>query len=264
MKIALNKSTDEFLAAASPPAGAGGRAAATGFEPPARVAAGRYRVTDSPARSRSYVFYPQILWRIQALSKAKSLPESENALNAKLHGCLRVAAKKIRPNGPYDRISYECPPQPFGEIDEESSRRLKATPDFVWGFVDHRDPDPYRNVRELAIECKRLREASQSWNYNESYVEDGIQRFRDGQKKYGIGVCSGVMVGYWQRMDAKDILEEINITAKKHDVPALRLSRTGWLPSSTSSLDHKFTRAFPDSPFQLRHLWLDLRKKYNS
>ncbi len=63
MKIASNKSTDEFLAATSPPAGAGGRAAATGFEPPARVAAGRYRVTDSPARSRSYVFYPQILWR---------------------------------------------------------------------------------------------------------------------------------------------------------------------------------------------------------
>ncbi len=65
MKIASNKSTDEFLAATSPPAGAGGRAAATGFEPPARVAAGRYRVTDSPARSRSYVFYPQILWRTQ-------------------------------------------------------------------------------------------------------------------------------------------------------------------------------------------------------
>jgi hypothetical protein len=193
---------------------------------------------------------------------SKDLPEGENGLNAKLHGFLRVAAKKIRPDGPYGPISYECPPQPYGEPDNESSRRLKATPDFVWGFIDHRNPDPHRNARELSIECKRLREASRSWKYNVSYVEDGVQRFLDAQKKYGIGACSGVMVGYWQSMDSKDILEEINAAAKMHGVPALRLSKEGWKMSSISQLDHSFTRAFPDSPFQLRHLWIDLRKKY--
>lgn len=192
--------------------------------------------------------------------RSKNLPEGENALNAKLHEFLRVAAAKIRPNGPYDRISYECPPQPYGPNDDESSRRLKATPDFVWGFVDHRDPDPHRNARELAIECKRLREASRSWKYNESYVVDGIQRFLDANKKYGIGVCSGVMVGYWQSMDSKDILDEINTAAQAHGVPDLELSRDGWKASSISRLDHRFNRAFPDSPFQLRHLWVDLRR----
>ena len=196
------------------------------------------------------------------LLNSKDLPESENALNARLHGLLRVAAKKIRPNGPYDRISYECPPQPYGESDDESSRRLKATPDFAWGFVDHRDPDPHRNARELAIECKRLREASRSWKYNQSYVEDGIQRFLDDQKKYGIGVCSAVMVGYWQAMDAKDILEEINTAAKIHNIPTLRLSKEGWRATAISHLNHRFARAFPHSPFKLRHLWIDLRSKY--
>jgi len=201
---------------------------------------------------------------LKSLLDSKALPESENALNARLHGFLRVAGKKVRPNGPYDRISYECPPQPYGESDDESPRRLKATPDFVWGFVDHRDPDPHRNARELAIECKRLREASRSWNYNESYVEDGINRFIDTQKRYGIGVCSAIMVGYWQSMDATVVLQEINTAAKKHGIPLLRLSKEGWKVSAISQLDHKFNRVFPDSPFQLRHLWIDLRRGYNT
>jgi hypothetical protein len=199
---------------------------------------------------------------LDTLLELKELPEGENALNAKLHSSLRVAAKKFRPKGPYDRISYECPPQPYGVHDDESSRRLKATPDFAWGFVDHRDPDPHRNARELAIECKRVREASPSWKYNESYVEDGVQRFLDEKKKYGIGVSSGVMVGYWQRMDSKDVLDEVNTAAKTHGIPALRLSREGWRVSSISQLDHSFTRPFPDTRFQLRHLWIDLRTKY--
>lgn len=198
---------------------------------------------------------------LEALLNCEALPESENALNARLHGFLRIAATKIRPDGPYDRISYECPPQSYGEPEDESTRRLKPTPDFVWGFVDHRDPDPHRNARELAIECKRLRAASRSWSYNESYVADGIQRFLDEEKKYGIGVRSGVMVGYWQSMDSKDILQEINVAATAHGVPEIQLSGEGWQAAAISRLDHKFSRAFPDSPFQLRHLWPDLRGK---
>ncbi len=201
---------------------------------------------------------------LESLANSKILPEGENTLNAKLHGELRAAAKKIRPNGPYDRISYECPPQPYGEPEDsenESARRLKATPDFVWGFVDHRDADPHRNAREFAIECKRIREPSKSWKYNESYVEDGIQRFLDEEKKYGIGVSSGVMVGYWQGMDSKNILNEINTTAGKRGVPVLSLSKEGWRVSGISQLDHEFTRVFPHSPFRLRHLWIDLRRK---
>jgi len=94
-------------------------------------------------------------------------------------------------------------------------------------------------------------------------VEHGIQRFLDAQKKYGIGVPSGVMVGYWQKMDSKDILKEINAAAEKFGIPPLLLSKQGWQVSATSQLNHKFSRAFADSPFQLRHLWIDLRKNYD-
>lgn len=195
---------------------------------------------------------------LESLADSKDLPERENALNARLQGFLRIAAKKIRPNGPYEAPRYECPPQPYGEPDDESLSRLKATPDFLWGFVDYRDPDPHRNAREFAIECKRLREASRSWKYNESYVEDGIMRFVDERKKYGIGVPSGAMIGYWQKMEWKEILKEVNAAAEKHRIPVLVLSKEG----ATSQLDHKFARAYPESPFRLRHLWIDLRHKY--
>lgn len=201
---------------------------------------------------------------LEDLSNAKDLPEKENALNARLHSFLRVAATKVRPKGIYGLIGYECPPQPHGEPDDESSRRLKPTPDFVWGFVDYHDPDPSRNARELHIECKRLREASRSWKYNESYVGDGIRRFVDPLKKYGIGVPSGVMVGYWQKMESKEILEEINAAAKKHAIPFLILSKAARRTPAASRLDHEFARTFPESPFQLRHLWIDLRSKYQS
>ena len=193
-----------------------------------------------------------------SLRNSANLPEGENALNTKLLDCLRVAAREVRPAGNYPLLRAECPPMPYGES-EETSRRLKATPDFVWGYVDASEPNPLLDAREFTIECKRLRHASQSWNYNESYVEDGIQRFLDVGKKYGIGVPSGVMVGYWQAMDADDILKAVNATAHKVHIPVLNLSSEGWKVAAVSDLRHKLAREFPVSPFELRHVWVDLR-----
>ena len=197
---------------------------------------------------------------LEELRGLPGLPEGENALNGKLRECLRRAAKQVRPNGPYSAIGYECPPQPYGES-QESARRLKPCPDFVWGFVDHQEPEVLLNAREFVIECKRLRHASRGWKYNESYVEDGIGRFVDPQKKYGIGVSSGVMVGYWQSTEAEAILQEVNETAVRCKLPALLLSNAGWKPGGTSHLQHSFDRPFPRSPFTLGHLWVDVRGK---
>lgn len=197
------------------------------------------------------------------LSKIKNLPADENSINSKLHTLLRVAAHEIRPTGFYSLIGYECPPQPYGDDDDESTRRLKPTPDFTWGFVDHRDPDPTRNARELAIECKRLRAPSSSWNYNENYVKNGISRFLDEEKKYGISVPSGVMVGYWQGMGCDEILKEINAAAFARKIPIIILSQDGWKTNAISQLDHLLIRAFPESPYSLRHLWVDLRPQKN-
>jgi hypothetical protein len=188
------------------------------------------------------------------------LPEGENALNGKLHECLRRAAKKVRRNGPYSNVGYESPQQPYGES-EESTRRLKACPDFVWGFVDHQEPDALLSAREFVIECKRLRHASPSWKYNESYVEDGIQRFVSLDKKYGIGVASGAMVGYWQSMEAESVLREINDALTECSLPSLALSNSERQTKGVNKLKHKFKRSFPVSPFTLEHLWVDVRLK---
>ena len=201
-----------------------------------------------------------LLLALCELRDLPGLPEGENAINGKLHECLRRAAKVVRPRGPYGTIGYECPPQPFGES-QETSRRLKACPDFVWGFVDHREPDPLSNAREFVIECKRIRNRSRSWNYNESYVTDGVQRFIDSSKRYAIGVASGVMVGYWQDMEAGDILGEINNFAAGLGIPILILSADGWQIAAVSKFGHTLTRPFPVTPFDLGHLWVDLRGK---
>jgi hypothetical protein len=187
-----------------------------------------------------------------------NLPEGENALNGKLHECLRRAAKELRSNGPYSPIGYECPPQPCGES-EESGRRLKACPDFAWGFVDHQEKDPLRDAREFVIECKRLRQASAGWKYNEHYVADGVCRFIDEEKKYGIGVVSGAMVGYWQSMEAEEVLREVNDSTQRCRLPALSIHQAGWQPGGTTKFEHTFDRPFPISPFTLRHLWVDVR-----
>jgi hypothetical protein len=191
------------------------------------------------------------------------LPEGENALNAKLLVCMRTAAKEVRPRGNYPLIRAECPPLPFGES-EETTRRLKPTPDFIWGYVDHLEPNPLLNAREFTIECKRLRHASPSWNYNESYVEDGIKRFLDEAKKYGIGVSSGIMIGYWQAMEPDVVLQAVNAAAQNRHIPVLVLGSDGWQIAAISKLDHSLDRTFPFSPFQLGHLWVDLRGKCKS
>ncbi len=199
-----------------------------------------------------------LLVALRELRELSELPENENAINAKLHECLRRAAKTVRVSGPYATIGCESPPQPYGES-EETSRRLKACPDFVWGFVDHHEPDPLCNAREFAIECKRLRRRSRSWNYNESYVVDGIERFIDPAKRYGVGVSSSVMVGYWQDMKAEDILIDVNAVAARGGIPVVVLSVDGWQFAAISKLEHTLTRPFPVTPFSLRHLWIDLR-----
>lgn len=204
-----------------------------------------------------------VLRALNKLREIDRLPEGENALNSKLLDCLRIAAKEIRPTGNYPLIRAECPPLPYGQS-EETSRRLKATPDFVWGYVDYSEPDALRNAREFTIECKRLRQASASWNYNESYVEDGIKRFLDTAKNYGIGVSSGVMIGYWQAMDADGVLQEVNAAAEAWSIPILILGGNGWQLASISKLNHSLIRTFPISPFQLEHFWVDLRGNYKT
>lgn len=66
------------------------------------------------------------------------------------------------------------------------------------------------------------------------------------------------MVGYWQSMEADEILAEVTNELRKNSLPDL-VRKGNWNTYALSQLEHSFERPFNISPFQLRHLWIDLR-----
>jgi len=62
-------------------------------------------------------------------------------------------------------------------------------------------------------------------------------------------------------MGEVDVLKEINDAAGSRNIPVLVLSAQGRQNAAVTKLDHQLIRPFAVSPFDLRHMWIDLRKK---
>jgi hypothetical protein len=196
---------------------------------------------------------------LRRLRMGHNLPEGENALNARLFDELRIAARELASRSfSYPPIRCECPVQPYG-VSDEDHRRLKATPDITWGYEDEREPDPLLATRDFVIECKRLRSPTAAgWIFTTHYAEDGISRFVDPMKRYGEGVNSAAMVGYWQDESVTILHSEVCNKARQAGLPALSRVSTKWRHKGVTELLHSFARSFPLSPFQLHHFWIDL------
>jgi len=70
------------------------------------------------------------------------------------------------------------------------------------------------------------------------------------------------MIGYIQDTELLTILNEVNSISMSTSLPELLLSPKGW-KSDVSKLDHRLDRLnFEPTPFDLRHLWVDLRHHY--
>jgi hypothetical protein len=67
------------------------------------------------------------------------------------------------------------------------------------------------------------------------------------------------MIGYWQSMEANDVLSEVHEESRGKSLPDLILLGA-WQPAGVSHLEHTFERPFQVSPFRLQHLWIDLRQ----
>lgn len=65
------------------------------------------------------------------------------------------------------------------------------------------------------------------------------------------------MVGYVQSLDFDKVLDEVNGEAAKLGVPALVAHESDDLAVRES--DHVLHRSFALSPFELVHLWVDMR-----
>ncbi len=194
---------------------------------------------------------------LRLLSTEKALPESEVDLNRRLYFCLLTASRKLYPRDPVVPVS-ECNNQPDPDDVSRVAREQKR-PDFQWVYRDQYEPDPLRSSKQFVVECKRLGEPLRAdWVFNLNYVKHGICRFRDQNWAYAQRFPSGAMVGYWQSMEANDILSEVNDESRKHSLDELVLLDQ-WNPGALSILVHTFARQFEVSPFRLRHLWIDLR-----
>lgn len=194
---------------------------------------------------------------LSLLREADDLPETEVELNRRLYFCLLEASRELYPEDEIAPVT-ECNSQPDPD-DEARAKREQKRPDFQWVFLDRYEADAQRSSKQFVVECKRLGQPSRAdWLFNLNYSNHGIARFTNPEWAYGKLMQSGAMVGYWQSMDGKDVLPEVNSGCKSNSLPEITLAGT-WNPGNTSRLEHSLTRTFKVSPFKLHHLWIDLR-----
>ena len=196
---------------------------------------------------------------MQLLQAERELPDSECDLNHLFYFRLLKASRDLYPS---DLVSpmMECNNQPDPD-DEARVAREHKRPDFQWSYLDKYEPDHERSSKQFTVECKRLGTPRKAgWIFNINYVTKGICRFRNPAWGYGQRFPSGAMVGYWQSMELAQILREVNEEAARNGLSEI-VPVSGQKGIHHSA--HYIVRAFPVSPFRLRHLWIDLRVTSN-
>jgi hypothetical protein len=204
-----------------------------------------------------------ILESLSILQREPALKLDEPNLNRKLFFCFEGATYNLKLSYHLPTPEGKNPPHPD---DEKRARREEKVPDFYWQFSDHTVIDPKRCTRRFVLECKRLgKPTSSQWILNQQYVQNGIRRFVTEEHGYGKGDDAGAMIGYVQNMEFDDILYEVNVAIKtaQDSIPELSPPGPGWLVNGVSQLDQVLERTFLQSPYHLRHFWVDLRNCYS-
>ena len=194
---------------------------------------------------------------LSMLREADGLAETEVELNRQLYFCLLTASRELYPDDVLSPI-MESNNQPDSD-DEAGARREQKRPDFQWIYQDRYESDPQRSSKQFVVECKRLGKPPRSdWVLNANYSDKGIRRFCDPEWAYAKQAPSGAMLGYWQSMDGKDVLREVNEGCHRRLIPDIVIVGP-WVHKGISKFEHDLKRPFPISPFKLLHLWIDLR-----
>jgi hypothetical protein len=192
------------------------------------------------------------------LRNSPNLPEAEVELNREFYFLLVESSRHLYPDDEIAPIP-ECNNQPDPDDEARAKRELKR-PDFQWIYLDRYEGSSRHSSKQFVVECKRLGKAIRTdWVFNVNYVHHGIMRFKVPDWAYAKRFPSGAMVGYWQSMDAHDVLGEVNEEADRKLLPKLILVGA-WSPGGVSRCEQLFERPFEISPFHLHHLWIDLRE----
>jgi hypothetical protein len=193
--------------------------------------------------------------------------QGDNSLNRQLNICLRHAIKEWEHINGADIPTVPNPnvtKQP--DLDNENliSAFERAKPDFQWGFRDRLAAQNSLNsdFKNYDIECKRLGVTSNSRNLFKEYISKGVVRFTIDTHRYGQFTSSGLMIGYIQDTEFQRILAQVNGVARSTSLPEILLSTEGW-KEDVSRLEHRLDRVDVEpTPFDLRHLWVNLRHHY--
>lgn len=146
-----------------------------------------------------------------ALSTLQKYEKNEPAISRKLKYLLE---KECFKRG--KEIAYpicEVPIMP--EIEDDDEFKKSGRPDFSCRLKDHY-ASSYRNSElDFHVECKCLGTPKRKdWVFNENYVNHGILRFDQADKRYGENVSHGLMIGYVLSMSPDEICNEVCETLK--------------------------------------------------
>lgn len=205
---------------------------------------------------------------LDMLQKETSLPSDEDNITPQLYLKMRKANHHLWKSGKgglHNSPIWEAHNQPSSEADLDEAY-INKQPDIQWEITDPSEEAYEKATRFYAIECKRLGyPPSSSWILNENYVRKGVFRFVKKEFGYGKYTPSGAMVGYTQSMELNDILNEVNSYLQAELLAEITWPFSGWKKNGVSRLEQRLERnEVPPSPFDLRHLWVDLRNNYHS
>lgn len=207
--------------------------------------------------AREAKFFAILNRALMLLRECNELPQAEVELNRMLYFCLLRATRELYPEEELAPLT-ECNNQPDPD-DVARARREQKRPDFQWVYLDRYESDPERSSRQFVVECKRLGKAlGTKWVFNLNYTDHGIVRFREPEWAYAKRAPRGAMVGYWQSLDPEELLNEVHAGSRKESLPDLNIAGV-WNPGGVTRFEHTFERSFEISPFNLHHLWVDLR-----
>lgn len=191
-----------------------------------------------------------------ALSKIKQAGKSEPAISCRLNKLVR---RKCFESGKELVFPiYEVPI--FADLSDDDSKLKEAgRPDFTCRLKDKTATSCSNSELDFHIECKCLgRPKSSSWIFNENYVNHGIMRFDQDDKRYGENVPNGMMIGYILSMCTDDICKEVNEELKKTKRKYSSLcfqSSSGLLKETSQQLVREIVSP---ANFAILHLWIVL------